>query len=210
MILFLIKGIVLGFAASVGLGAVTILVINRTFRSGRASGFISGFGSALSDTIYATIAFLGMGLIISFIESNQGYIRIFIMFVLLFFGVQTWLKKSRPAVNQNKLSSKKSFNMFASCFVLALSNPMMVIVYLGIFAIFPNLTNSASDWPQGGIVVAGIFSGALIWWLSLTFFLGRVSRNVSDRFVKTLNQISSIIILALALYSGISGIIELI
>ena len=68
MLLFLLKGVLLGFIASLGLGAVTILIINRTFQSGRPSGFISGVGAALSDTLYASIAFLGVSLIIDLID----------------------------------------------------------------------------------------------------------------------------------------------
>ena len=209
MLLLFLKAVLLGFIASLGLGAVTILVINRTFRSGKNNGFVTGLGAALSDTIYAGIAFLGVSLIIGFIDDYQGYIRLFMMIVLLGLAIQIWFKTPDAKIAENRVGARKLLGSFSSCFLLALSNPIMVIVYLSVFALFPKIASSASAWDEGGLVIAGIFSGAVLWWFALTFFLARVSRFFSGRFIGILNKISALIVFGLAVYSGISGVIQL-
>ena len=50
---YIVDGLVVGFSASVPLGPIGVLCIQRTLNKGRLSGFISGLGAAMSDTIYA-------------------------------------------------------------------------------------------------------------------------------------------------------------
>jgi len=52
----LIKGIIVGLLASIPLGPIGVLCIQRTINKGRLSGFLSGLGAATADTIFATIA----------------------------------------------------------------------------------------------------------------------------------------------------------
>ena len=60
MLLELIKGLIVGLFASVPLGPIGVLCIQRTLSKGRNSGFITGLGAALSDTIFAAVALLSI------------------------------------------------------------------------------------------------------------------------------------------------------
>ena len=64
---FLIKGVIIGFTASVPLGPIGVLCIQKTINKGRMSGFVSGLGAAASDTIYAIIAGFGLTFVTNFI-----------------------------------------------------------------------------------------------------------------------------------------------
>ena len=63
---FLLKGIVVGFVASVPLGPVGVLCIQRTINKGKISGIYSGLGAATVDAAFALIAVLGLSFIIQF------------------------------------------------------------------------------------------------------------------------------------------------
>ena len=58
MLIELLKGFIVGICASVPLGPIGVLCIQRTLSKGRNSGFIPGLGAAVSDSIFAAIAFL--------------------------------------------------------------------------------------------------------------------------------------------------------
>ncbi|HZJ74827.1 MAG TPA: lysine transporter LysE, partial [Perlabentimonas sp.] len=48
-----IKGILVGLLASIPLGPIGIICIQRTVNKGKLSGFLSGIGAASADTIFA-------------------------------------------------------------------------------------------------------------------------------------------------------------
>ena len=60
-------GLVIGISASIPLGPIGVLVVQRTLNKGHLSGFVSGLGAALSDTIYAVIAGFSLSFIVGFI-----------------------------------------------------------------------------------------------------------------------------------------------
>ncbi|MGD9978486.1 MAG: hypothetical protein AB7S54_11200, partial [Bacteroidales bacterium] len=63
----LIKGIIIGLMASIPLGPIGVLCIQRTINKGKISGFFSGLGAATADTIFAAIAGFSLSFIINFI-----------------------------------------------------------------------------------------------------------------------------------------------
>ena len=71
LLTLLIKGILVGLLASIPLGPVGIICIQRTINKGKLSGFLSGIGAASADTIFAAIAGFSLTFIISYIEEKQ-------------------------------------------------------------------------------------------------------------------------------------------
>ena len=49
-----LRGIVVGLTASITLGPVGVMCIQRTLSKKRESGFVSGLGAATADTLFAT------------------------------------------------------------------------------------------------------------------------------------------------------------
>jgi threonine/homoserine/homoserine lactone efflux protein len=59
-----LKGIIIGFSIAAPVGPIGVLTIKRTLAEGRLSGFATGMGAAMADTVYGFIA--GFGLHIKF------------------------------------------------------------------------------------------------------------------------------------------------
>ncbi len=87
----LFKGLVIGFSASVPLGPIGVVCIQRTINKGKTSGFVSGLGAAFSDALYAVIAGLGLTYIINFIEKQQNTFQLIGGIFLVFLGVKIGL-----------------------------------------------------------------------------------------------------------------------
>lgn len=58
MLLDILKGFIIGICASVPLGPIAILVIQKSLSDGHKAGFFAGLGACLVDTIFAVIAVL--------------------------------------------------------------------------------------------------------------------------------------------------------
>src|SRR6056297_1675240 len=87
-ILLLVKGAIVGFLASIPLGPVGVLCIQRTINKGKTSGLYSGLGAAVVDMLYAVVAVLGLSFIITFIEEQAIYFQFMGGVVLLILGIR--------------------------------------------------------------------------------------------------------------------------
>ena len=58
MILDFIKGFIVGLFASIPLGPIGVITIQKTLSKGRFSGFISGMGATVVDVIFAAVSLL--------------------------------------------------------------------------------------------------------------------------------------------------------
>ena len=67
MLIDFIKGFIVGMGASIPLGPMGVMCVQKTLSKGRNSGFISGLGASITDTFFAAIAVLGLAYVQSFI-----------------------------------------------------------------------------------------------------------------------------------------------
>ena len=132
----IIQGITIGLCTSIPVGPIAILIIQRTLQKGRMHGFTSGLGAATSDTFYALLALLGLSVVLSFIEENKLIIQIAGSSIMMLFGVYIFFQN--PAKNIEKSKNEKSsyWQEYLTAFFLTLSNPLMIFLYLGLFAEF--------------------------------------------------------------------------
>ena len=193
-----IDGMMVGFSASVPLGPIGVLCIQRTLQRGRLSGFVSGLGAAISDTIYAIIAGFSISYIVSFIEEQFIWINIFGAAILIFLGITIF--RSNPAVQLRRQKNKKGTLVqdFASTFLLTISNPLAVFLFIAFFASF-GVVHPSSGIIGQLILITGVFVGASTWWLLLTTIVGLFRSKVNLRRLYWINKIAggTIIILVI-------------
>lgn len=204
-----IDGMMVGFSASVPLGPIGVLCIQRTLQRGRLAGFVSGLGAAMSDTIYAIIAGFSLSYIISFIEEQAIWINIFGAVILIFLGITIF--RSNPAVQlrkQKKKNKKTSLLQdFVSTFLLTISNPLAVFLFIAFFASF-NVVQPSSGIVGQMILISGVFIGAATWWLILTTIVGLFRSAVNLRRLYWINRIAGSTIIILVFVALIVWIIR--
>ena len=71
MMLDILKGLLIGICASVPLGPIAILVLQKSLSEGHRAGFMAGLGACLVDTLYAVIAMFALAFAESFIEDHR-------------------------------------------------------------------------------------------------------------------------------------------
>jgi threonine/homoserine/homoserine lactone efflux protein len=174
-LIFLIKGMIIGFCVAAPVGPIGILCIRRTLQFGRLSGLFSGLGAATADMTYGAIAAFGVTLVSDLIMESKVWFHFFGGVVLLVLGAYIFLSKPKEA---GTITHKTLVSDFFSTFFLTLANPLTVIAFLAIFA-----GVGLSEYPtKAPIVVLGIFAGAASWWILLsegvTFFRYKINHTV--------------------------------
>ncbi|MBQ7967040.1 MAG: LysE family translocator [Bacteroidaceae bacterium] len=192
-----LKGIIIGIIVSAPMGPVGVMCIRRTLNKGRWHGFMTGIGASVSDLVYATITALGMSFVFDFINNahNMFVLQVVGSILLFFFGLHTFRTNphSYRANPMDKLGSypvtksKLAYN-FATGFALAISNPLVILMFVALFArmsfVLPEL-----DFAERVAGYASIWMGAVVWWFAITWLVDKLGSRFDVRGIWLLNRV---------------------
>ena len=182
-----LKGLFVGVIASAPTGPVGILCIQRTLRKGKEYGVATGFGAALSDLIYALITGLGMSFVMDFIQNEANMFKMQLIGSAMLFIFGMYMFRSDPNKNFHPVSKEKGtlFHNFITAFLVTLSNPLIVFLFIALFARFAFVVPN-----QPVVQIIGylsMFCGAMLWWLGLTCLVNKIRTHFSVRYIRILN-----------------------
>ena len=194
----LIKGFIVGIVVSAPLGPVGVLCIQRTLNKGRWYRFITGLGASLSDIAYALLTGYGMSFIFDFINANLFYLQLLGSIMLLGFGFYTF--RSNPVQSIRPISTNKGsyFHNFITAFAVTLSNPLIIFLFIGLFARFAFVLPGMPVYEEV-IGYLAILLGALSWWFGITFFVSKVRTRFNLRGIWLINRIIGGVVMVVSL-----------
>lgn len=206
----LFRGICVGIAASITVGPVAVLCIQRTLSKSRRSGIVSGLGVACADTVMAIIAFFCYSMLQTQIEQYDTLLRISGGIFVVIVGVYIFSQNPVPQIRRNRAGKTSLWQDFVSVFGLTLANFIMVIPYiLAFFAVFKISSGEVAcsgfgGFVRSGFVIGGFFGGAAAWWTSLAFLLNLFRRRFRPRHMLTINHVAGVVIGVLGIYTILS------
>lgn len=198
----LIKGVVIGVMASAPMGPVGVLCLQRTINKGRWYGFVTGLGAALSDILYALLTGYGMSFMDEFITRNQFALQLFGSALLLLFGFYTFrtdpIRSFRHIDTNNKRSNGTYFNNFITGFLVTLSNPLIIFLFIGLFARFSFISSEIPVLVQLFGYLA-IVAGAVIWWFLLSYGVSKIRTQFNVHGVWMMNRVIGVVVMIVSL-----------
>ncbi|MDA3879948.1 MAG: LysE family transporter [Prolixibacteraceae bacterium] len=200
------KGLLVGLIASSPFGAMAVLVIQRTANRDLKSGFYTGLGIAITDTIWALIAGFSVSFVIDFLRENQIIIQIIGGIVLLTLGLHIFRSHPLKAIKRFKQKGSTSLQCMFSSMLIAFSNPLVVLAYIAVFAGINVIFNIHHLWSPT-VFSLGFFIGATVWWFILTNLINYFRHHFNLRILWWFNKISGV---AIILFVVVSTIIVLI
>lgn len=193
----LVKGFIIGIVVSAPMGPVGVLCIQRTLNKGRWYGFVTGLGASLSDIIYALLTGYGMSFIFDFINANVFYLQLLGSVMLFLFGIYTY--RSNPVQSIRPVSSNKGtyLHNFVTAFFVTLSNPLIIFLFIGLFARFAFVLPGI-PFAEQMIGYMSIVLGALSWWFGITYFVNKVRARFNLRGIWMINRIIGIVVMVVS------------
>ncbi len=209
-----VRAVVVGVAASITVGPVAILCIQRTLSKNRRSGVISGLGVASADTFLAFLAFIFYSILQSQIEQYNAVLRVGGGLFVVAVGAYIFLQNPTMQMRRNRSVKHSFWQDFVSIFGLTLTNFIMVIPYiLAFFAVFkiPSFDSSSTNGLITAVaVVTGFFLGASAWWSALAFVINLFRRKFRPRHLVIINHLTGALIALLGCYTIVSTFFYLI
>ena len=196
----LVKGLLIGLLASIPLGPIGVICVQRTVNKGRLSGFISGLGAASADTIFATIAGFSLTFIITFIEEKQIAFQIAGGLVVVALGAKIFFTNPIRQLRRHKRKKNSLTEEFISVLLLTITNPLAVFFFLALFAAF-GVVSGQTTWYLSLVTLGGVFLGAGLWWYTLTSLVNIFRNKFRLKQLWWINKISGIAIFILGIFA---------
>ena len=193
------KGLIIGFIASAPTGPIGILGIQRTLRNGPRYGLVTGLGAGFSDVLYGLVTALGMSFIMDFMtdQRNIFWMEIIGSAMLFVFGLYMFRSDPTKYFHPDRMNGNKSsyLHHFITSLLLTLSNPLIIILFIALFARFAFIV-PCQPVPQ----VVGFLTmtcGAALWWVVLTYGVNRIRKTFNVKYVRILNlSVGGVVIIA--------------
>ncbi|MBN1532901.1 MAG: LysE family transporter [Spirochaetes bacterium] len=201
----LVKGLLIGFFTAVPIGPIGIMCIQQSISCGKRQGFISGLGAATADMLFGSIAIFGVTMISDFLMDNNLIIRATGGVMLLVIGTRIMMGRQ-----ENRPSEVKRDNMFQSyltMLLLTLTNPMTILAYMTILALF-NIVSTDRGPLSSSLLVTGIFFGSALWFSLLTVLAHVLKSRLTEKALIRLNRALGALLLIFGVFLLINQVLE--
>ncbi len=209
MLTTFVKGFIVGMGASIPLGPMGIMCVQKTLSKGRHAGFIAGLGSSVTDTFFAAIAIMGLAYIKTFIDRYEDYVLLFGGVIVGLIGMKIFLTNPIKQIRY-PMTGKRHLTDFFSAMAMTLTNPGSVFLILGMFAYVGLDTEGIAKDHIVSATLWGVFLGASAWWFILSAGISAFRKKFRLRQLMMINRISGILILVLGLISFFEGVWRLV
>jgi threonine/homoserine/homoserine lactone efflux protein len=184
----------------VPVGPVGVLCVRRTIFEGRLFGLVSGLGAASADTVFGIIAGFGLTVVSDWLLGWQTWLRAGGGLFLVWIGVRA-LTRHMAETKHVEHNPENFLRAYGTTFALTISNPVTILAFLGIFAAV-GFSGPEATLAHAGMLVAGVLSGSLVWWLGLSLGAALFRRHFREAHFLWINRISGMILV-------ISGVVLL-
>ena len=198
MIIDILKGFVVGMCASMPVGPIAILVVQKTMSKGRQAGFVSGLGASVVDTMYATIALFALAFAQKFIEEHENIILLVGGAILIIIGVSMAL--SNPLRRKVKDNGKPNVSSkdFLQAMAMGVSNPMAIFVMFALLAFFGVAQETPRDWNVAPIILS-ISAGSVTYWFTMSWALSKFSDKFSLRTILWTSRVMGALVIIIGI-----------
>ena len=195
MLLDILKGFIIGICASVPLGPIAILVIQKSLSDGHKAGFFAGLGACLVDTIFAVIAVFALAIAETFIENYSDLIMAGGGIVVTLLGCSMTSKDPFRKMKREDAHSSYSMKDFFQAVFMGISNPGAIFVIFALFAFF-GIELEPHDFRVAPLLLSWVFS--------------KIRKNFKLGTILWINRITGVIVTIIGIALLTDGVMELI
>ena len=202
----LLKYLVFGIALAISIGPVNLEVIKQGVTKGFIPSWLVGIGAMMADFVIISIIYFGLGPFFTstIVQIILGY---FGSMMLIYMGVQNVRKKS---LNQNAnmnfhiSTSRKGKKSFSTGLLLAISNPLNIVFWTGIYGSLLSVKMTNNTTPIWLLVI--IFLGIAISTVTLAIVSAMGKSYVKPSNLRFISFTSGIILIGYGILMGYSSI----
>ena len=199
-----ITGLLVGFSIAVPIGPMGLLCIQRTLSSGMGAGVCTGLGAATVNVIYGALIMVGLDKAAPVMAGGTRVLSFVGGLFLLWSAARTILRQRRLDT-QPRAVPMSAIAAYGSAVAFNASNPMSPVLLVALLA--PVLRLAAPSLGNEALILLGMFSAAVTWWVCLSGGVTLLRARLSPRLLAMVNQMAGAVLtfygaLALARSAG--------
>lgn len=203
----LLKAFAIGICASVPIGPIAILVLQKSLSYGHKAGFATGLGATTVDTTYAIVSIFALAVAQNFLNTYETFIFLIGGIIVAALGWSMAFKdpfrKMKPGEEERGASIKDYLQAVAT----ALSNPGAIFVMFALFAFF------GVDAEDKGFrvfpIILAVAAGSMAYWFAFSRMFGTWRRAIDLKSLIWLNRIAGVVLMIIGIALIGEGLFEL-
>lgn len=208
MLLNIVKAFCVGICASIPLGPIAIMVVQKSLSKGVKSGFMTGAGTCAADTTFAVIALFFLSIAQALMDRYEAEILLAGGVVIAVIGVLLAVSNPFRKVDQIDKVDRVSSKDFLQGALMALSNPGAILIMFGLFASF-RLDVSGEKWWEVVLVIISLSAGSLLYWFGVSYSLSRFRNRFKMNTLLLINRVAGAVIAAIGVFLFGSGLYKM-
>lgn len=195
----------LGISLSAPIGPINAAQLNKGMHHGFLHAWLVGLGGMISDLLFMLLIYFGVA---SFLTTPfmKTFLWLFGCFILVYTGIESVIgaKNSLEAGPSVKASSKRK--SFLMGFLIAISNPLNIIFWLGIYGAVLAKTSDLYSNYQLILYSCGIFLGIIVWDIFMAGVASTFRKFFRQRALSIIAIGCGIMLIGFGLYFGYEAI----
>lgn len=208
LIIDIVKAFLVGFAASIPVGPVAILVVQKSLSKGHRAGFITGLGASVVDTLFAVIAVFALAFTQKFLSDHEVVILLAGGLILIGLGLSMALKDPFRKMKADG-TTKASATDFMQAALMTISNPGAIFVMLALFAFFGITEDSPSTWRVAPILLS-VAGGSVAYWFLLSWGLGHFRNRFTMNTILWISRVTGALVVIIGIVLLTQGLFKVI
>ena len=198
-------GVLLGLTLSVLIGPVFFALLQTSIYKGFFAAAIFALGIALSDSIYILITNFFIAQVEN-IPQVEFFLGIFGGILLIFIGIQTFVKKPVSNNNDVQTSGAKKAALFIKGFLLNFAHPGVLLFWVGIVSLISTQGKYTTDekFTLYSVTVLTVFIIDLL----KSFTANKLSRFLTLKFLLWMNRIMGIALTIFGIHLFVSTLLK--
>ena len=193
--------IFLGLSLSAPIGPINAAQIDKGIKYGFFHAWLVGFGAMTADFLFMMAIFFGGSNFLA-IPFMKTLLWCFGSFVLVYTGVESL--KSAGALSDEVSTQPESFlKSFSSGFLMALSNPLNILFWFGIYgSVLAKTAETSASKHEVFLYSAGIFIGIFIWDILMAMTAGLFKRSMNRQALRVISIAAGTVLIGFGIYFG--------
>ncbi|MEY9096476.1 LysE family transporter [Paenibacillus sp. RC84] len=199
--------VVLGISLSAPAGPVNAAQLEKGVRFGFVHAWLVGAGAMVADLFYMLLIYFGVA---HFLDTPfmKTFLWLFGCFVLLYTGIVT-LKSLKLKESGEMRESPSEMSSFRSGFFIALTSPLTILFWLGIYGSILAQSSQNDDAGQALWQSLGVFVGIMVWDVSIALIASSFHRFGNRLILQITSLLAGISLILFGLYFGYQALLML-
>jgi threonine/homoserine/homoserine lactone efflux protein len=132
----------------------------------------------------------------AFIKEERFIISIIAGLIIIGVGLKVLLSSPVKDLRNREKANKTLWRDFYSAFVLSISNPYTIFIFVAFFS-GVHINGNVRPEMVPFFLIPGVFIGAIVWWFFLGYFVSRFKKKIRLRLIVRVNMVAGIIVIAI-------------